>query len=313
VSVRVTAAGTAFAALLLLSVPHARAQTASRLRPTPLKALNTPEGEDDPYLNVSKEGRVGRLYYVSKKSGQLALYVSELDRAGRWGKSRVVEGPSGAGSCRSPCLTPDGHDLYLATTFGNGSFDLGHSVNTDPDRADQFTEPAPLQATASPADELHPWITADGRSLYFSRKDPEGWRIYVASRPAASGAFEKVQRLDELPAGFHHATLTSDGMTMFLQGPLPGNRWGLFRCKRQRKPDRTWKPWSEPTPLIVLNAPMTEAPEGDTSPSLSRDDKWLLFASDRREGGGGRHLYQILAGTLIFSVWKETQPVPSRK
>jgi hypothetical protein len=292
--------------LVAVLIPGAAAQTTPRYRPTPLKALSTPDGEDDPYLHVSKDGRVRRLYYVTEREGRLTVLVAEQDRTGRWGKGRAVEGPAGAGAVRSPCLTPDGHDLYLATTFGGTGYDLGHAVNTDPERADQFTEAAPIQATATPADELHPWLTADGRDLYFSRKDPEGWRVYIATRPGPSGAFEKVQRLDDLPAGFHHVTLTSDGMTMFLQGPLPNNRWGLFRSKRSRKLDRTWKPWSAPEPLIVLNAPPGEAPVGDTSPSLSRDDKWLLFASDRREGGGGRHLYEILAGTLILSVWKDT-------
>ena len=51
-------------------------------------------------------------------------------------------------------------------------------------RAD-FTSPTPINSVDTEADEMHPWITATGRELYFSRKTKEGWRVYVASRPGS--------------------------------------------------------------------------------------------------------------------------------
>jgi len=38
-----------------------------------------------------------------------------------------------------------------------------------------------------------------------------------------------------LPVGYHHATLSPDGKTMYLQGPLEKDRWGLFVSKSRRQ------------------------------------------------------------------------------
>ena len=51
--------------------------------------------------------------------------------------------------------------------------------------------------------------------------------------------------VDELPPDFHHVTLTPDGQTMYLQGPLDNGRCGLFVSKKAAKK------WGQPTPLDV--------------------------------------------------------------
>src|SRR5262249_46330427 len=133
------------------------------------------------------------------------------------------------------------------------NFELVHAIRVGKSR--EFTAPTPLQPLCTEADELFPWITADGRELYFSRATKDGWRLLAARRPGKTGAFEKPRLVAELPVGFHHATLTPDGRTMFLQGPLPGGRWGLFRTTR-----RSGGAWDQPEPLDTLNDP--KGPQG---------------------------------------------------
>src|SRR5439155_6083091 len=78
-------------------------------------------------------------------------------------------------------------------------------------------------------DEAYPWITGDGKALYFSRKTKEGWKVFVTRRANATGPQGWGEAKDVgLPADHHHATLTPDGKTMYLQGPLGKGRWGLF-------------------------------------------------------------------------------------
>src|SRR5262249_9759541 len=89
----------------------------------------------------------------------------------------------------------------------------------------------------------------------------------------------------ELPADFHHVTLTPGGKTMYLQGPLGGGRTGLFVSTR------TAKGWCKPSELDELNHP--EGKRGDFSPSLTRDGTLLYFASDRPGGKGGLDLYVV--------------------
>src|SRR5262249_47705649 len=133
---------------------------------------------------------------------------------------------------------------------------------------------------------------------------PGGWRVFIASRPEGKGAFGEPKVIEELPAGFHHATVTSDGRVMFLQGPLANNRWGLFRSKRSRKPGASWSAWSAPEELTILNSPAEDAAMGDMSPCLTRDDRRLYFSSDRKGGKGGRDLWVINAPALISAVLK---------
>ncbi len=141
------------------------------------------------------------------------------------------------------------------------------------------------------ADELHPWLTADGKSLYFSRRNPEGWRVFVSKRTSTTGpgGWEEPEQVD-LPVDFHHATLTPDGKTMYLQGPLEKGRWGLFGSTK------TGKGWSKPEELAGLNN--TEGKTGDRSPNLTRDGRLLYFASDRPGGKGGLDLWGIQTAML---------------
>jgi hypothetical protein len=101
---------------------------------------------------------------------------------------------------------------------------------------------------------------------------PDPWYVGFSS----PGEPELVK---ELPAGYHHATLTPDGKTMYLQGPLDKGRWGLFRSARGADG------WGKPEALDELNS--ADGPTGDRSPGLSRDGAWLYFASARPGGKGG--------------------------
>jgi Tol biopolymer transport system component len=188
------------------------------------------------------------------------------------------------------------HYLYFATKKdeskknGKGdNFDIYFAVKQNP-QAD-YTTATPVHAVCSEADELHPWVTGNGRQLYFSRKTKEGWRIFVSPRHDGTSAFQKPKLVD-LPIDFHHATLTPDGLTMYLQGPLEKGRWGLFRCSRSS----TKSDWTTPEPLEDLNC--EEAPTGDKSPCLTRDGSLLYFASDRPGGKGGLDLWVVQTSQL---------------
>src|SRR5205823_1458432 len=136
-------------------------------------------------------------------------------------------------------------------------------------------------------DERSTWLTADGKELYFSRKTKDGWRVHVARRAGATGpqGFGEPELVEGLPADFHHVTLTPDGKTMYLQGPLDKDRWGLFVS------NKTPTGWSKPVELEMLNH--AEGKRGDMSPSLSRDGSVLYFASDRPGGKGGLDIWAI--------------------
>jgi hypothetical protein len=272
------------------------------LSPINLAGVNTEQDEDDPHLSQD----TNKLYYVSKVGSRLTLMVSERrDYRQPWPAGRSLEGPDPDTDNASPCLADNDHALFFATKIlirvpagevaPPANFDIVSSLKLLSAR--QFTAPTPVHAICSEEEELHPWVTADGQELYFSRKTKDGWRVFVASRPGekggrgrplmAKGAFGDPKLVDELPPGFHHASLSRDGRTMYLQGPLDKGRWGLFRTTRAD----VKKPWQKPEPLDRLNHP--GGPTGDMSPCLSRDGSRLYFASDRPGGRGGKDLWVI--------------------
>ncbi len=274
------------------TLPEAPGQAGPRVLPTNLAGVNTPKDEDDPHVAF----RGLALYYTSNARGHYQVLVARRSSAnGAWGAGKPLDALDAETDNRSPCLSADDHDLFFATrivvrdpdkkTAETLGYDIVHAVKLL--KADQFTGPTPVQSVCTEADELFPWLTADGGALYFSRKTREGWRLFVAGRPKGKGAFGEPTLIQELPTGFHHATLTRDGRTMFLQGPLDKQRWGLFRSTRASHQAA----WSEPVLLDELNSP--EAPVGDASPSLSRDDAKLYFSSDRPGGKGGRDLWVV--------------------
>lgn len=285
----------ALAALSLLALAALAADPPKdpEVKPVNLDKLNTADDEDDPFL--ASDGKA--LYYSSNAGKKFDIYcsqrpsVTEPWKAGKVPDSYIQTKVDD----RSVFVTREGaypQYLYYATKKDKetNNFDVYVAVKQGPNAV--FSAPTPLNSVCTEADELHPWLSADGKKLYFSRKTREGWRVLVASRKDASGAagFGDPAEVKELPPDFHHATLTPDGKTMYLQGPLEKGRWGLFRS--------TWdgKAWGKPEELTELNH--AEGAKGSVSPSLSRDGSLLYFASDRPEGKGGLDLWVVQTAQL---------------
>jgi Tol biopolymer transport system component len=278
-----------------------RAEEPTKLvKPVPLP-VNTEADEDDPHL--SSNGL--KLFYSSNADGKYDILVSQRrTTAQSWPKGKKNEELDFLRTKvddRSVFVTPEGklpQYIYYATKKdkekGN-SFDIYVAVKNLPGPDKVFSEPTALTTISTrEADELHPWLTADGKSLYFSRKTKEGWRVFVATREKAGIAtgFTEPAMLEDLPVDFHHATLTPDGKTMILQGPVGDKgRWGLYVSTK------TDMGWSNPEPLDMLNHP--EGPTGDKSPNLSRDGTRLYFASDRPGGKGGMDLYAVETAAIL--------------
>jgi hypothetical protein len=275
---------------LLLIQPAAPAADEEK-PPMPFNlACNTDANEDDPH--VSSDGRT--LWYSSTATGKWRIHASTRSNPNQpWGKGVQLDDylMSKDSSEKSLFVTPEmRYPQYMFTAtkktkeVERPNFDIYVSVRQNARAA--FTAPTPVNTIATVQDEMHPWLTADGRRLYFSRKEKEGWRVWTTSREAATGAagFKAPAPIKELPLGFHHATLSPDGRTMYLQGPVENDRWGLFVSTYNGTQ------WTEPVALSINSA---EGTNGDTSPCLSRDGRLLYFSSDRPGGKGGKDLWVI--------------------
>jgi hypothetical protein len=288
--------------VIVLTAVGAAADDPKPLKPTNL-AINTKDDEDEPH--VSSNGLI--LFYSTKlkvkdkgkteEREKITLLHSTRTAATRpWGAGKAFEDFFGYEyDVRGVFLTPEGvfpqvmyfghfvaPDMEKGTT---GNWDVSFAVR---ERAGKgFGPTRPLNTIATSLDEAHPWLTPGAKQFYFSRKKEGVWRVYVANRTNTTGvpAFGDPVEIKELPDNFHHATLTPDGKTMYLQGPLGKDRWGLFVSTRGNTG------WSKPEPLDQLNHP--DGKTGDRSPSLSRDGSLLYFVSDRPEGKGGLDIWVI--------------------
>ena len=287
-------------AVLLLAVlavagllrPLAAADEVKLVRPVNL-AVNTEADEDDPFLSSSGL----TLWYASNAGGKFDIMRAQRRNVrSAWAKGKLLEDYVRTEvDDRGVSLTRDGaypQYLYFATKKDKETKNFDIYVAVKQGAAAAFTEPTPVNAADTEADEINPWLTADAKQLYFSRKTKDGWRVYVCKRQQATGAqgFGEAVLVEDLPPDFHHVTLTRDGKTMYLQGPLEKERTGLFTATK------TAKGWTKPEPLTMLNHP--EAAKGDRAPALSADGSMLYFASDRPGGKGGFDLWVVPTAQL---------------
>ena len=262
---------------------------------------NTKADEDDPH--PSSNGRT--LYYSGNAKTKWDILVAAKLPNGKWSSGKPVEGyiqsppdVKKPADDRSVFVTPDGvypQFIYFATNKDEkdqkgDNFDLYVSYRDGANK--DFSPPEAMTVLDTADDELAPWMTKDAKTLYFSRKTKDGWRVFMATRATPKGAqgFQDPVMVEELPANYYHATLTPDGNTMYLQGPLDNGRWGLFVSAK------SGKTWGKPEPLEALND--ASGPTGDRSPGLSRDGQTLYFASDRDGGKGGLDLYSVSVADL---------------
>ncbi len=130
-----------------------------------------------------------------------------------------------------------------------------------------FTDPAGNRIAAHD-DKARPVLWEDPQPDYFA--EPA-----AGVQPAA--AADQANR----PGGRLEAAFSADGMLMVLV------RWDRLRTNADLYQSR-WdgRVWSRPEPLAAVNSPFN-----DRGPALSRDGRYLFFASDRKGGAGGADLY----------------------
>ncbi len=285
------------AVLPTLSVIDVRADDPQELKIHNLDKINTPADEDDPF--VSADGST--LFFTSNPSGQFHLMsATRRSKTQPYANAKPLDDLNSKANDVSPFLMPretDGSEyIYFASQStsdaGKTNFDILFSRRLKPSEPFQRIGVAPVQPVCTEEDELHPWVMADAREMYFSRKTKEGWRIGHATG-SARRSFEKVELLD-LPIGFYHPSVSRDNLTMYVQGPAEegSDRSALFMCKRPAPKSK----WGAPEPLRRINS--SEGKRGDCSPCLSLDGTTLYFASDRPGGKGGLDIYYIVLKDL---------------
>ncbi|ALN92255.1 WD40-like Beta Propeller Repeat family protein [Lysobacter gummosus] len=185
----------------------------------------------------------------------------------------------------SPTFTPDGGEIYFMrsdTRFAN--WRILHSRC----QTGAWSKPEPPSFAASRAGlDADPFVTADGRRLYFvsARHDPKGedLDIYYVQR-SADGAWGEPQRLPEpvnSPAAELLPRLSADGRLYFGSSRAGGHGQGDLYAATPNADGR----WS----VRNLGKPLSSA-ANEYEADIARDGRGLIAVIDR---GDRSHLYRF--------------------
>ncbi|GAA4374329.1 hypothetical protein GCM10023186_05800 [Hymenobacter koreensis] len=168
------------------------------------------------------------------------------------------------------------------------------------DNPQAYGKPAPLNAAVNtPANELHPVLTADGKTMYFVRTRfagnlegaTESGDIWVSQTADNGQTWSTATRLDALNTPQHNGVQAVIGDDALLIRGQYQPRDGGSRDEGVSRAVRTAKGWSKPEPLVITNYYSTGT---STTFYATPDQKALLLSLERADGLGGNDLYVSL-------------------
>lgn len=199
-----------------------------------------------------------------------------------------------------PCISADGLSLYFASDRpgGYGSYDLW--VTTRKTTEDPWEPPVNLGPIVnSPFYDNHPYISADGLSLYFDSYAPfEGYGsadIYVTTRETKNSPWGKPINLGPT-VNTHYREyspyISSDGLTLLFERRTETRH---IRLTTRRTTDDDWATSVNLGPPVNTSNTYTDAAD----PSISVDGSMLYFVSDRPDGVGDADLWQVSISPVV--------------
>jgi Tol biopolymer transport system component len=212
---------------------------------------------------------------------------------GPWGASEnlgpLVNSPN---SDSSASISNDGLTLYFNSDRpgGHGSWDV--YMTTRPTKKDPWGKAVnvgpPINSSYVDGE---PWITQDGRELYFISYRPGGYGkadIWVTRRETENGPWQDAVNLGPLvnsPYEEQFFSLSSDGLLLLFceyyspAGPFRPGGYGqgdIWMTKRSSVTD----PWQE----VVNLGPAVNGPAVDILPRVSPDGQTLYFVTETNNG-----------------------------
>ena len=198
-------------------------------------------------------------------------------------------------------FSPDGRTVYFGR-IGEG-FESAVILSSTFDGA-SWSAPAPV-SFAGPYRDLDPFVSPDGRRLYFQSDRPvdgdeaKDWDIWVSDRTAEGwGEPRNLGPPINTPSTETYPTVTADG-TLYFSSDRDGAASGdVYRA-----------PWRDGAFLAPesLGAPINTQ-EFDSNVYASPDERFLIFSAENRAGHrGGGDLY---LSRRTEAGWSEPRPLP---
>jgi Tol biopolymer transport system component len=150
--------------------------------PQRVAALSSPETDEAAVMTADA---LLLVFASSRSSADLDLFrATRADRASPWTAITRIAELSSPDSDGSPFLSHDGRVLYLhsARAGGSGDNDLWVATRTDPRGPFAAPTRVDFDDINTDASESDPWVSPDGRTMYFSSDRDGNQELFVARR-----------------------------------------------------------------------------------------------------------------------------------
>ncbi|MBP7053521.1 MAG: PD40 domain-containing protein [Phycisphaerae bacterium] len=247
-----------------------------------------------------------QMYVNSDRPGGLGyfdIWYSTRERPDEpWGPLVNLQEINGPYNESYPCFSADGLTLYFSDWYtwntagdrpgGIGGHDLWMRTRSSTDLP--WGPPVNLGAIVnSPAAEVSPCISEDGRSLLFASKRSGGlgdYDLWMSTRSGLESNWGTPVNLGPVVnSGAYDAEtwFSPDGLALLFSSNRAGGMgsYDLYLTTR-RSQDAAWSP-------PVNLGPAVNTGNGEGTPSVSPDLKTLYFTSDRPGGFGNWDIYEV--------------------
>lgn len=234
--------------------------------PVPLRSINTPERESDPF--VTPDGR--SLWFVAERAGTRGVYMAT--RGGPledFSEPKLLEMSRGSDLPATPSLTADEQSVIYVVPEKARVWKVTRSSPL----AD-FDDRTPLYFTSAGGEQwLSAQITGDALRLYFVREAAGKTETRVVLREGVDAKFNQVLVVN-MPG--LHPCLSSDGLRQFVYDGTTLNR--------ARRTALT-SPFSEPEKVRDLVLEDYRHSPRHRQYFVTDDEQWLFYCDDPERGG----------------------------
>jgi len=199
---------------------------------------------------------------------------------------------SSTGPDRDPWLSEDGKRIYFAHQAPGGTSDIYFASRAS--TSVPFGTPAKIvELSTTTAQEGRPALSRDELTLVLSSDISNQFDVRISVRPDVVTPFgspdtRMMGNVNTSMTQHYDPFLTGDGLNLYL-APKPNNPQNspqhIYVASRAALGDN----FGPPSKLPVVNS--TGAGDGDADPSVSLDQRVLLFSSDRGNAGNDTDLY----------------------
>lgn len=232
--------------------------------------------------------------HFMKKTLTPFLLFAGMTLAAQPGNSPVRMGPDTLSSAApefATTITPDGKKIYFnRTTPDRKSIYLMES-----EKAGQtWSAPQLASFTDSTFRELDPFVSPNGRRLFFSTNRPvegrQDYNVWVCEKTSAG--WSRPQPLPE--------TVNGAGDEIYTTVAMNGN---LYFSKYTGSTAKIYRSEFKNGTYLVAEQVVIAVPDSVSiaNPAISPDEKWLVFASWNYRGLGGADLY--ICGATPDGAW----------